>query len=275
MEWLKIRFSDWLATLSVWAELRLPILLAKLLAALLVFTIGRRVARILVRTTDSLMAARNIDISLRKFLADVLYAILWVTVITLSLSTAGVESTAVVAVLGAASLAVGLALQGSLSNFAAGVLLIVIRPYRVGDIVVLGKHAGRVEAIRVFQTVLVTADNREITIPNGQIINGPIENNTVRGSRRLDVQLSVPTTVDLALLKRVALEATGAAEFVLATPVPTFEVAEIGATSLRLLLRAWVPSDRYQAVGNALLATLAQKVPPDTAITLLSPTVTG
>lgn len=275
MEWLKIRFSDWLATLSVWAELRLPILLAKLLAALLVFTIGRRVARILVRTTDSLMAARNIDISLRKFLTDVLYAILWVTVITLSLSTAGVESTAVVAVLGAASLAVGLALQGSLSNFAAGVLLIVIRPYRVGDIVVLGKHAGRVEAIRVFQTVLVTADNREITIPNGQIINGPIENNTVRGSRRLDVQLSVPTTVDLALLKRVALEATGAAEFVLATPVPTFEVAEIGATSLRLLLRAWVPSDRYQAVGNALLATLAQKVPPDTAITLLSPTVTG
>lgn len=275
MEWLKIRFSDWLATLSVWAELRLPILLAKLLAALLVFTIGRRVARILVRTTDSLMAARNIDISLRKFLADVLYAILWVTVITLSLSTAGVESTAVVAVLGAASLAVGLALQGSLSNFAAGVLLIVIRPYRVGDIVVLGKHAGRVEAIRVFQTVLVTADNREITIPNGQIINGPIENNTVRGSRRLDVQLSVPTTVDLALLKRVALEATGAAEFVLATPAPTFEVAEIGATSLRLLLRAWVPSDRYQAVGNALLATLAQKVPPDTAITLLSPTVTG
>lgn len=275
MEWLKIRFSDWLATLSVWAELRLPILLAKLLAALLVFTIGRRVARILVRTTDSLMATRNIDISLRKFLTDVLYAILWVTVITLSLSTAGVESTAVVAVLGAASLAVGLALQGSLSNFAAGVLLIVIRPYRVGDIVVLGKHAGRVEAIRVFQTVLVTADNREITIPNGQIINGPIENNTVRGSRRLDVQLSVPTTVDLALLKRVALEATGAAEFVLATPVPTFEVAEIGATSLRLLLRAWVPSDRYQAVGNALLATLAQKVPPDTAITLLSPTVTG
>ena len=105
-----------------------------------------------------------------------------VAVVIAALDALGVETTAVIAVLGAAGLAIGLALQGSLSNFAAGVMLIVLRPYKVGDLVTIGKYLGRVEAIRVFHTMLITGDNREVTIPNGQIIAQPIENLTVLGA---------------------------------------------------------------------------------------------
>ena len=141
------------------------------------------------------------DVSLRKFLGDVVYAIMLVAVIIAALDAVGVKTTAVVAVLGAAGLAIGLALQGSLSNFAAGVMLIVLRPYKVGDLVDVGKYLGRVDAIRVFQTIIITADNREVTIPNGQIIAQPIENLTVLGRRRVDLVVTVAQATDLAQVR--------------------------------------------------------------------------
>lgn len=222
----------------------------KILLALGIFIVGRLASRWVLRLFDRLMERGKVDISLRKFLGDVAYAVLLVVVIIAALDTAGVGTTAVVAVLGAAGLAIGLALQGSLSNFAAGVLLILLRPYRVGDQVTIGKYLGRVDAIRVFQTILITADNREITIPNGQIIAAPIENMTVLGRRRVDLVVTVAHPADLGQL-RLLLDTTVASdERIEATPKPSVEVAEITDGNVKLYLRAWTKCDDYAAVAT-------------------------
>ena len=172
----------------------------RILVAVLVFYLGRALARVLVRALDRVMEATGLEVSLRKFLHDLAHATMMIAVIIAALDTAGVE------ILGAAGLAIGLALQGSLSNFAAGVMIIVLRPYKVGDLVVIGKYLGRVEAIRVFHTVLVTADSRQITIPNAQVIAQPIENLTALGRRRIDLIVGIVDPGELHRIKELLLE---------------------------------------------------------------------
>jgi small conductance mechanosensitive channel len=214
----------------------------RLIVATAVFLIGRALAKAVMRGFDRVMERAKIDISLRKFLGDVGYAVMLLAVVIAALDTLGIKTTAVLAVLGAAGLAVGLALQGSLSNFAAGVMLIVLRPYKVSDIVVIGKYLGRIDAIKVFNTVMITSDYREITIPNGQIIAAPIENLTVLGRRRIDFLVSVPLTTNLATVK--------------ATPPPAIEVIEIADTAIKLRLRPWTNSDNYDRLATDLMEQL-------------------
>jgi small conductance mechanosensitive channel len=221
----------------------------RLLVAALVFFAGRALARAVMRTLDRVMERSKLDVSLRKFLADVLYAVLLVAVVIVSLDTIGIKTTAVLAVLGAAGLAVGLALQGSLSNFAAGVMLIVLRPYKVSDVVVIGKYLGRVDAIRVFHTVLVTGDHREVTIPNGQIIAAPIENLTVLGRRRLDFVVTVPQTANLLEVKQI-LEGVGRGdERIAESPKPAIDVAEITDSGVKMHFRPWTTSEHYERLA--------------------------
>ncbi len=224
-----------------------------LLTALCVFFLGRWLARMLTRGTAALMERGKVDISLRRFLTDVMYAVLLVVIVTAALDQLGVRTTAVVAVLGAAGLAVGLALQGSLSNFAAGVMIIVLRPYKVGDLIVFQKYVGRVEAIKVFHTILITSDNREITVPNGQVIGGPIENLTVLGTRRIDIQVSVANGTDLHQVKQW-LEAVAVADRrVLTSPAPALEMTEIAAEFVKLYLRPWTTVEDYPHVATDTL----------------------
>ena len=225
-----------------------------LLAALLVFILGRWVARMLHRAIDKVMDRSKVDVSLRKFLGDVVYAILFVSVAVVSLDTLGIKTTAVVAVLGAAGLAVGLALQGSLSNFAAGVMLIVLRPYKVTDLVQIGKYLGRVEAIKIFNTLIVTGDNREITIPNGQIISAPIENLTVLGRRRVDMVVNVLQVTDITQLRELLAGAIGNEPRIHPEPKPVIEVVELTDASAKLWLRPWTDADSYGAVAAATMA---------------------
>ena len=232
------------------AELYLLPLGLKLLVAVVIFVVGRWVSRAVLGTLDRLMERSNMDISLRKFLGDVAYAVLLVAVVIASLDTIGIKTTAVLAVLGAAGLAVGLALQGSLSNFAAGVMLIVLRPYKVSDLVVIGKYLGRVDAIKVFHTVLITADHREVTIPNGQIIAQPIENLTVLGRRRVDLLVSVAQAADLGRVRELLLAVMTADPRIAQTPQATIEVAEITDASVKLYLRPWTNVDAYQQVAT-------------------------
>jgi len=210
----------------------------RVLVALLVFVIGRWIAKLLLRGFDRVMEKSRVDVSLRKFLGDVLYALMFFAVALVSLDSLGVRTTAVVAVLGAAGLAIGLALQGSLSNFAAGVMIILLRPYKVGDTVVIGKYLGRVDAIRVFQTVLITTDNREISIPNGQIIVAPIENLTVLGKRRIDLVVVIMQAIDLAQA-RALIEQALIDDRVHKEPAPLVEVAELSDASVKLAVRPW------------------------------------
>jgi small conductance mechanosensitive channel len=235
---------------EVFANVYLLPLGLRLLLALVMFIGGRWIARAVLRFIDKLMEHGHVDISLRKFLGDVAYAVLLVVVVIAALDTAGVKTTAVVAVLGAAGLAVGLALQGSLSNFAAGVMLIVLRPYKVGDQVTIGKYLGRVDAIRVFQTILITADNREITIPNGQIISAPIENMTVLGRRRVDLVVSIAHPTDLGQVRLLLDSAVKDDDRIEDMPKPSVEVAEITDANVKLYLRSWTKCDDYAAVAT-------------------------
>ena len=217
----------------------------RLLVAALMFFAGRAIARAVMRMLDRAMERSKVDVSLRKFLTDVIYAILLVAVIIASLDTVGIKTTAVLAVLGAAGLAIGLALQGSLANFAAGVMLIVLRPYKVGDVVVIGKYLGRVEAIKVFHTIVITADHREVTVPNGQIIAGPIENLTVLGRRRVDFVITVPQPANLAEVKRILEGVAHADERIAPSPPAAIDVAEITDSGLKLHFRPWTDVEHY------------------------------
>ncbi len=156
-----------------------------------VFIVGKYIARVLSRTIDKVVKKREVEASLRKFVVDLSYAFMLVIVTIVALDCLGVETTAAIAVLGAAGLAVGLALQGSLGNFAAGVMIIILRPYRVGDLITITGHTGCVEAITIFNTILITPDNRQVAVPNGQAIGGPIGKTKPRAVRCGSIWLSV------------------------------------------------------------------------------------
>lgn len=247
---------------TAWSEAHLLPIAINLGIALAVFVVGRSVARWLTRGAGRVMDRSRMDISLRKFLTDVMYAVLLVVVVTAALDRLGVETTAVIAVLGAAGLAIGLALQGSLSNFAAGVMLIVLRPYKVGDQVVIGKYTGKIESIKVFHTIMITADHREITIPNGKIISDPIENMTALGTRRIEIAISVAHGTNLADAKRWLEAVVVADKRVIESPAPTVDLAEVGHWGVKLYLRPWTRCDDYQEVAAATMervkATLEQ-----------------
>lgn len=238
------------ADVEAFADAHLAPLALRIVIALLILVVGRQVSRLVVWALERLMERSRIDASLRKFLCDLAYATLIVSVIIAALDTLGVETTAVIAVLGAMGLAVGLALQGSLSNFAAGVMLIVLRPYRVGDLVAIDKFTGRVEAIKVFHTVIITADHREVTIPNGQIIAKPIENLTSLGHRRVDLVVSVAQSSDLRRVRELLEGVVLADPRIRKTPAPTIEVAEITDTSVKLYLRPWTSVENYASVAT-------------------------
>jgi small conductance mechanosensitive channel len=238
------------ADLEAFARTHLFPLGINILVALAIFILGRLAVKILHRAFDRMMDRSGMDVSLRKFLGDVLYAVMLVAVIIAALDAIGVQTTAVVAVLGAAGLAIGLALQGSLSNFAAGVMLIVLRPYKVGDLVTIGKYLGRVEAIRVFQTILITLDHREVTIPNGQIITQPIENLSALGRRRVDLIVSVAQSTDLSRVRELLENVIVADPRIQQSPAPTIDIAEITDTGVKLYMRPWTSVENYTKVAS-------------------------
>jgi small conductance mechanosensitive channel len=229
-----------------------------LITAVIVFFVGRWLARVLIRGASALMERSGVDLSLRKFLADLLYAVMLVVIVIAALDQVGVRTTAVIAVLGAAGLAVGLALQGSLSNFAAGVMIIVLRIYKVGDLVVIGKYLGRVETIKVFHTLLITGDHREITIPNAQIVANPIENLTVLGTRRIDIQITVDQGSDLHQIKRWLEGVTRGDARVLAAPAAALDLGEITPDAFKLYLRPWTRVDDYASVAGDTLERIRE-----------------
>ena len=162
-----------------------------IISALVVFIIGRWVAKLVVKAMSKVMQRAKVDETLISFLGNVLYVALLIVVIIAALDRLGVNTTSVLAVFATAGLAVGLALKDSLSNFAAGVMLIIFKPFKVGDFVEAGGTAGTVEEIRIFNTVMRTPDNREITVPNGQIYGGTIINVTARDTRRIDLLFGI------------------------------------------------------------------------------------
>jgi small conductance mechanosensitive channel len=220
----------------------------KLLGALLIFFIGKWVVKKITRVIKSLMQKANVDKTLIEFGASLIYFLLLLMVVMASLNALGVNTTSFIAVLGAASLAVGLALQGTLSNIGAAVLIIIFRPFKVGDVIDTGGSVGKVTNINLFSTIITPADNRAIIIPNSSIISGNITNFTSQEERRVDLTFGIGYGDDLKLAKETLMQIITAHDKVLAEPEPFVAVSALAESSVNFTVRSWVKTDDYWEV---------------------------
>ena len=220
----------------------------KFIYAAAIFVIGRWLARTLTRLADNAMTRARLDSTLIGFLRNIAYAVLMVFVVLAALNQLGIQTASFIAIVGAAGLAVGLALQGSLSNFAAGVMMIMFRPFKVGDFIEAGGTSGVVEEIMLFNTRMKTGDNREIWVPNNAITGGNIINYSARSTRRVDMVVGVGYSDDLQKVRGVIAEVLASDSRVLAEPAPTIGVSELGESSINFVVRPWVNTADYWAV---------------------------
>ena len=220
----------------------------KLLAAIAVFVIGRWVAKAVTRGIERAMQRADTDPTLVGFIRNVTYGGLLALVIIAAAGQLGVQTTSFIAVLGAAGLAVGLALQGSLANFAAGVLMIIFRPFKAGDFVEAAGVAGTVEEVQLFTTKLKTPDNKTIIIPNGQVTGGTITNYSANDTRRVDMTFGIGYGDDIDKARQVIWDVLNADDRVLKDPEPTVAVAALADSSVNFAVRPWVNSADYWGV---------------------------
>ncbi|KQN51246.1 mechanosensitive ion channel protein MscS [Serratia sp. Leaf50] len=224
-----------------------------IVAAIAILVVGLIVARVVSGAVSRVMRLRGIDLTVSDFLsALVRYAIIAFTLIAV-LGRIGVQTTSVIAVIGAAGLAVGLALQGSLSNFAAGVLLVIFRPFRAGEYVDLGGVAGTVTQVQIFSTTLLTVDNKVIVVPNGKIIAGNIINTSREPTTRTDIIVGVAYDADIALVKKVLGDIANADERMLKDKGVVIRLNEMGASTLNFVVRYWTTNGDSQNVKWDLL----------------------
>ncbi len=221
----------------------------KVLLALVLLIVGIIIINRLVRLMRRIMKKREMDPTLIPFLATLVSVILKVMLIISVVDIVGVKTTSFVAVLGAAGLAVGLALQGSLANFAGGVLIMVFKPYKVGDYIQAQGEAGTVQAIQIFNTVLTTPDNVRITVPNGAMSSGSITNYSAQETRRLDLVFGISYGDDLEKAKKILEEMAAADSRILSDPAPFIAVKELADSSVNLLVRIWCKKEDYWNVN--------------------------
>ncbi len=216
--------------------------------AILIYIVGKIVVGIIVNLFGKVMKRSKYDDMLVNFIKAILNAILMLFVIIASLNELGVDTTSLVAILGAAGLAIGLSLQGSLQNFAAGVMLLVFRPFKAGDFVEAGGAAGVVKSISIFTTIMTSGDNKEIIVPNGQIYSGTITNYSAKETRRVDMIVGIGYDADLKRAKEVLKELAAADPRILQDPAPTIAVAELADSSVNFVVRPWVKSADFWGV---------------------------
>lgn len=216
--------------------------------AILIYVIGKIVVGILMSLFGKLMSKSKYDDMLVDFLKSILNAILMLFVIVASLDQLGVDTTSLVAILGAAGLAIGLSLQGSLQNFAAGVMLLVFKPFKAGDFVEAGGTMGSVKAIGIFTTELTTPDNKQIIVPNGAIYSGNITNFSAKDTRRVDMVFGIGYDDDLLKAKQLLETMLSEDDRVLTDPAPQVAVSELADSSVNFVVRPWVKSADYWGV---------------------------
>lgn len=228
----------------------------KLLLALLIFIIGRIVVGVAARTIGKALTAARIDPILVNFAVAVVNTALLVLVIIFALSQLGLDTTSLVALVGAAGLAVGLALKDSLSHFAAGVMLIVFRPFKLGDYVEVGGVAGSVDKISIFSTRLKTPDNKVVTVPNGNIFGNTMTNYSEESTRRIDLVVGISYGSDLLKAKHLLDDIVGSHDKVLKDPAYRIAVSELADSSVNFIVRPWVNAADYWDVRFELLETI-------------------
>ena len=227
----------WISTYSI-----------KIIGALLIFIIGKWLSRRIANLFAKLMAKNNVDQAVVGFLTNLTYYVLLVVVIIAALGKLGINTTSFLAIVGAAGLAIGLALKDSLSNFAAGVMLVMFRPFTVGDVVSAAGITGKVEKITIFNTLFCTADNQLIIVPNNKIISDVITNINAKETRRVDLVVGISYSDDMTQTKEILEGLARDDSRVLDDPAVTIAVSELADSSVNLVFRPWVKTEDYWAV---------------------------
>jgi small conductance mechanosensitive channel len=225
----------------------------KIVAALLIFFIGKMIAKSLSSVVHKVMSKYSVDETLTKFAQNGVYVGLMVVVIMAAISSLGVDTTSFMAILGAAGLAIGLALKDTLSNVGAAVVILIFRPFKVGDFIDAGGAMGTVDEISLFTTTISPLDNRKIIVPNSAITGGNITNYSSKPQRRVDHIIGIGYDDDIKLAKETLYALIKADSRTLEEPAPLVAVAELGESSVNFTMRAWVNSEDYWDVYFDLL----------------------
>lgn len=220
----------------------------KLLAAIVIFYIGRWIAFGVSRLVGKALLLRKVDKAVVSFLSSIVYAAALIACTLVALSQLGIQTASFLAILGAAGLAIALALQGSLSNFASGVLIIIFRPFKSGDLVEVAGITGVVQRIDIFQTIFKTGDNKKIIVPNSQITGGAITNYSAEALRRVDLVIGISYDSDLLKAKTLLQQILAEDQRILKEPAPVVAVGALADSSVQLIVRPWVEVDQYWPV---------------------------
>jgi len=228
----------------------------RLFGALILFWVGRRIIKVLTTLTARALRKLDADETLVTFISNALYYLLLVALVIAALGFLGFETSSLITILGAAGLSVGLALKDSLSNVASGVMIILFRPFRVGDTVEIAGHTGVVEEIGVFSTQIKTFDNRQTLIPNGQIVADSIVNYTAKPIRRADILIGVSYEDDLKKARQVMQDTIAAHPKVLSEPAPSIYLMELADSSINFSVRPWCQTSDVLEVKSDLMEQL-------------------
>ena len=220
----------------------------KLILALVTLFIGFRIIKFILRLINNAFEKNNTDESLRPFLSSLVEWLLKIMLFISVASIVGVETTSFVAIIGAAGLAVGLALSGTLSNFAGGVLILIFKPYKVGDLIDAQGYLGVVNEIKIFVTILTTPQNRVVIIPNGPMSNGALTNYSILDKVRVDIMIGISYDASIKDAKNILMNIIASDPKVLKDPAPLVAVAELGDSSVNLHVRPWVKTADYWGV---------------------------
>ncbi|WP_299688744.1 small-conductance mechanosensitive channel MscS [uncultured Vibrio sp.] len=229
-----------------------------IISALVILFIGNLIVKAVANSVSKVLQKKNMDRAVVDFIHGLVRYLLFVIVLIAALGRLGVQTASVVAVIGAAGLAIGLALQGSLSNFAAGVLIVAFRPFKSGDYVEIGGVAGSVESIQIFQTVLTTPDNKMVVVPNGSVIGSPITNYSRHDTRRIDLMIGVSYNADLQKTKALLTKICESDERVLKEPGVQVGVHTLADSSVNFVVRPWVATADYWNVYFDLMQAIKE-----------------
>ena len=228
--------------------------------AIAIFIVGKIIARIISNLLGKALRKSGTDLMLVDFMSSITYGVLIVAVVLAAVDSLGVNVTSLMAILGAAGLAVGLALKDSLSNFAAGVMIIIFRPFKIGDFVTAGGAAGVIDEIGLFATLMHTGDNQRIIIPNSAILGGNITNASALPTRRIDLVIGIGYDDNIGQARDIIMSILESNALILKDPAPGVAVAELGDSSVNLNVRPWVNSVDYWGVRAELLEGIKVKL---------------
>lgn len=220
----------------------------KILGSIAIILIGRWLAGVLSRLLKRILARTQVNKTLIGFAVNLAYYGLFIMALISALENLGVQTASFVALIGGAGLAIGLALEGALSNFAAGVMILIFRPFKVGDMVEVAGAFGEVQEILIFSTILLTLDKKTVIIPNAQVTGGTITNYSAKGHIRIDLVFGIGYEDDVRKAKRVLMEILQSQEHVLAEPAPEVSVLELADSSVNFAVRPYVTIDNYWGV---------------------------